>query len=162
MCKKQVKHPLLTPAGIYPQVSAEGCQEKKMKMNRLFFTLMFVAGSQLMHGQIVDRVLLGQEESEKSHGLTVYCPEHTMTVHDGFMGESGRGVRRFEQNPVFRRSTAGIYGGEYHFVLRVDGTKQNYLTLRTIRWRQDSGRRALSGTDRQQGLAGLFAQCRVV
>lgn len=99
-------------------------------MNRLFFTLMFVAGSQLMHGQIVDRVLLGQEESEKSHGLTVYCPEHTMTVQDGFMGESGRGVRRFEQNP-FSGEYAGIYGGEYHFVLRVDGTKQNYLTLRT-------------------------------
>lgn len=81
-------------------------------------------------GQVVDRILLGQAESEKVHGLTVYCPENVKVAEGGFMGESGRSCLRFEDNP-FAGQYPGIYGGEYSFVLKVDGSRQNYLTLRT-------------------------------
>ena len=36
----------------------------------------------------------------------------------------------FDQNP-FCGDYKGIYGGEYCFVMKVDGTRQNYLTLKT-------------------------------
>ncbi len=80
--------------------------------------------------QVVDRVLLGQAESEQQHGLTVYCPDNVSVVTNGFLNQTGRASLMFEENP-FAGSYPGIYGGEFSCVLRVDGTAQNYLTLRT-------------------------------
>ncbi|MBQ7472339.1 MAG: hypothetical protein IJS97_07955 [Prevotella sp.] len=80
--------------------------------------------------QVTDRIVLGNSESEAEHGLITYCPDQTATIANGLQGQSGRYVKPFAANP-FCGDYAGIYGGEYSFVLRVDGTKQNYLTLRT-------------------------------
>lgn len=80
--------------------------------------------------QVTDRIVLGNALSEQQHGLITYCPDKTQTVSDGLLGQTARNALRFEQNP-FCGSHPGIYGGEYSFVLRVDGTAQNYLTLRT-------------------------------
>jgi hypothetical protein len=91
----------------------------------LLLTLPFVASA-----QVTDRILLGNTDSETAHGLITYCPENTEVVTDGLLGQSGRNVLRFEQNP-FAGQYPGIYGGEYCFVLRVDGNAQNYITLKT-------------------------------
>ena len=82
------------------------------------------------YAQLTDRILLGNEQSEEAHGLTTYCPEKTVVVTDGFLGQTGRYCTRFVENP-FCGDYPGIYGGEYCFVLKVDGSAQNYLTLRT-------------------------------
>lgn len=101
-----------------------------MRIRYFLFASVFSGFPWMIQGQVVDRILLGQAENEKTHGLTVYCPENTKIIPDGLLGETGRSCLRFEENP-FSGDYAGIYGGEYCFVLRVDGTKQNYLTLRT-------------------------------
>lgn len=101
-----------------------------MKIKGFLFAFAVAGYPWAVQGQVVDRVLLGLAESEKVHGLTVYCPENVKAVEEGFLGESGRSCLRFENNP-FAGKYPGIYGGEYSFVLKVDGTKQNYLTLRT-------------------------------
>ena len=79
--------------------------------------------------QVTDRVILGDDASENSHGLITYCPTKTAAISDGLLGQKGRYVTPFKENP-FCGNYAGIYGGEYCFVLRVDGSAQNYLTLR--------------------------------
>ncbi|MBR0275482.1 MAG: hypothetical protein IJQ76_04670 [Prevotella sp.] len=84
----------------------------------------------LASAQVTDRILLGNADSEKAHGLITYCPDNTEIVINGLQGQSGRRVLRFEQNP-FAGQYPGIYGGEYCFVLRVDGNAQNYITLKT-------------------------------
>ena len=80
--------------------------------------------------QVTDRILLGNTESEATHGLITYCPDNTAVTENGFLGQTGRYVKPFTKNP-FCGEYDGIYGGEYSFVLRVDGSTQNYLTLRT-------------------------------
>ncbi|MBQ2968956.1 MAG: FIVAR domain-containing protein [Bacteroidaceae bacterium] len=80
--------------------------------------------------QVTDRIVLGNAESETAHGLITYCPDNTATIIDGLKGQTGRYVKPFVDNP-FAGDYPGIYGGEYSFVLRVDGSAQNYLTLRT-------------------------------
>lgn len=80
--------------------------------------------------QVTDRIVLGNAESETVHGLITYCPDNTATITDGLLGQTGRYVKPFVDNP-FSGDFPGIYGGEYCFVLRVDGSRQNYLTLRT-------------------------------
>ena len=101
-----------------------------MKRLKMFYALLALGIPTGLSAQVVDRILFGQDASERAHGLTMYSPEHTEVVADGFLGQSGRASLRFEENP-FAGDYPGIYGGEYSFVLRVDGTKQNYLTLRT-------------------------------
>lgn len=98
---------------------------------RLFLVsgLMLLGCPLWTNGQVIDRILLGQGQSEESHGLTAYCPEQLHVV-EGFLGQQGRSCLPFEGNP-FAGDYPGIYGGEYCFVLRVDGNRQNYLTLRT-------------------------------
>ena len=91
---------------------------------------LFLACSLSGHAQVTDRVLLGNSESEQSHGLLSYCPDYTTQTTGGLLGQSGRNCLKFDGNP-FVGSYTGIYGGEYCFVLRVDGSRQNYLTLRT-------------------------------
>jgi hypothetical protein len=51
-------------------------------------------------------------------------------VASGLLNQPGRKILRFEANP-FAGDYPGIYGGEYCFVMRVDGNSQNYITLRT-------------------------------
>lgn len=92
----------------------------------LLLTILPIRGN----AQLIDRLLLGNEESEIAHGLTTYCPEKTQVVTNGFLGQTGRYCARFAENP-FCGDYPGIYGGEYCFVLKVDGNAQNYLTLRT-------------------------------
>lgn len=77
---------------------------------------------------ILDRVVLGDEQSEKAHGFVTYCPSYVSTV-EGLMGESARACLRYPDNP-YAGKYKGIYGGEYQVVLKVDGTAQNYLTTR--------------------------------
>ena len=80
--------------------------------------------------QVLDRITLGNTESEVLHGLTTYCPDYTQQTANGLQGQTGRNCLMFDQNP-FCGDYKGIYGGEYCFVMKVDGTRQNYLTLKT-------------------------------
>lgn len=99
----------------------------------LLAAVMLPAGAQVHStgsAQVIDRILLGNAESETTHGLITYCPDNTVVTSDGFLGQTGRYVKPFATNP-FCGEYDGIYGGEYSFVLHVDGTTQNYLTLRT-------------------------------
>lgn len=93
----------------------------------------------LSWAQVTDRILLGDSQSETSHGLITYCPQYTAAKSGGLLGQTGRTVKPFHKNP-FCGNYPGIYGGEYSFVLRVDGTRQNYLTLRS-----DGGEATVSG-----------------
>lgn len=77
----------------------------------------------------LDRVLLGDPQSEKVHGYTTYCPDYVKVENRGLMGETGRFCLQYPQNPYSGIYT-GINGGEYQFVLKVDGTRQNYLTAK--------------------------------
>lgn len=77
---------------------------------------------------ILDRIILGDENSEKAHGFTSYCPDRVPAVV-GLMDETGRACLRYEENP-YAGTYKGIYGGEYQFVLKVDGSSQNYLTAK--------------------------------
>ena len=100
-----------------------------MKTRRYIATLL-ISLPLMASAQVTDRILLGNTESETAHGLITYCPDNTEIVTNGLLGQPGRRVLRFEQNP-FAGEYAGIYGGEYCFVLRVDGNAQNYITLKT-------------------------------
>lgn len=105
-------------------------ESKEMKTLTWLYSLVLCGFPIGMGAQVTDRILLGDVSSEEQHGLTVYCPDKTQVVTDGLMGQSGRNCLRFEENP-FAGDWPGIYGGEYCFVLKVDGNRQNYLTLRT-------------------------------
>ncbi|MBP1540973.1 MAG: FIVAR domain-containing protein [Prevotella sp.] len=100
-----------------------------MKRRAFLFFLASLSAAALQ-AQVIDRITLGNAESEALHGLTTYCPDYTKTITNGLKGLTGRNCLQFDQNP-FCGSYAGIYGGEYCFVLAVDGTRQNYLTLKT-------------------------------
>ena len=97
---------------------------------RIFITTLLAAVMMPAAAQVTDRIVLGNAESEAAHGLITYCPDNTAVTENGFLGQTGRYVKPFAINP-FCGEYDGIYGGEYSFVLRVDGTTQNYLTLRT-------------------------------
>ena len=97
---------------------------------RNLITSLLVAAIMPAAAQVTDRIVLGNAESETAHGLITYCPDNTAVTESGFLNQTGRYVKPFAANP-FCGEYDGIYGGEYSFVLRVDGTKQNYLTLRT-------------------------------
>jgi len=103
-------------------------------MKRRAFLLLSLIISQLsfspVWAQVLDRITLGNAESETLHGLTTYCPDYTQRTTGGLKGLTGRNCLMFNANP-FSGDYAGIYGGEYCFVMKVDGTKQNYLTLKT-------------------------------
>ena len=79
--------------------------------------------------QYTDRVVLGDEKSENAHGFTTYCPDYVEVVSDGLLGEHGRSCLRYENNPYSGIYT-GINGGEYSVVLKVDGSRQNYITAK--------------------------------
>ncbi len=100
---------------------------------RAFLFLSFLISHFVMSSvtaQVTDRVILGNAESETLHGLTTYCPDYTTMTTNGLKGQTGRNCLMFDANP-FCGDYKGIYGGEYSFVLKVDGDKQNYLTLKT-------------------------------
>jgi hypothetical protein len=100
-----------------------------MNKSRIF-TLMMAVLPLTAAAQVTDRVLFGNTESETAHGLTAYCPDYTQQTTGGLLNQTGRNCLMFTANP-FAGAYAGIYGGEYCFVLRVDGNKQNYVILRT-------------------------------
>ena len=91
------------------------------------FVLMIAANA---NAQVTDRIVLGNDNSEKSHGLTMYCPDNVAITTNGLSGETGRRSLMFTANP-FSCEYPDIYGGEFSFVLRVDPERQNYITLRT-------------------------------
>ena len=97
---------------------------------RICISLLLLTLTLMASAQVTDRILLGNADSETAHGLTTYCPDKTAVVANGLQGQSGRMVTMFPENP-FCGEYAGIYGGEYCFVLRVDGNAQNYITLKT-------------------------------
>lgn len=94
-----------------------------------FLCLQMCVCQNVFSQQYTDRVLLGNEQSETAHGFTTYCPQYVDIVSDGLLGETGRSCLRYENNPYSGIYT-GINGGEYSVVLKVDGTKQNYITAK--------------------------------
>lgn len=103
-----------------------------MKRRAFLFLSFIISHLALIHvtAQVTDRIILGNAESETLHGLSSYCPDYTKMTTNGLKGQTGRNCLMFDANP-FCGDYKGIYGGEYCFVLKVDGNKQNYLTLKT-------------------------------
>ena len=97
---------------------------------KLYISVLLLMLPFMALAQVTDRILLGNTDSETAHGLIAYCPDKTEVVSNGLMGQSGRIVKMFPENPFCGEYT-GIYGGEYCFVLRIDGNAQNYITLKT-------------------------------
>ncbi len=76
----------------------------------------------------LDCLRLGDANSEKRHGLTSF----DLTKSEVYTGQLGLPARRFLPDPLnpYQGAYPGIYGGEISFVMKVDGTRQNYLTIK--------------------------------
>ncbi len=97
-------------------------------MKKTVFALSMALSCLAAHAQFVDVLEFGDDESEAQHGLVSFRPDYTKVV----MGKNGETARTFlpdEGNPYSGEYT-GVYGGECNLVMRVDGTQQNYITVK--------------------------------
>ena len=111
---------------------------------KIFVTL-FVFSSFLtqVHSQHIDEISFGNAPSETAHGLTTYNPSKVET----YTGQDGQTAKRFlpdNTNP-YQGTFTGTYGGEISFVIRVDGNKQNYFTVKFGGNEYNSGRLYIRG-----------------
>lgn len=99
----------------------------KSALFRLVFSLLiFFPGSHLS-AQHLDEIQFGNNSSESHHGLTSFNPQKSQ-VFTGFNGQTARLFSPDPSNPM--NGELNIYGGEISFVLKVDGTRQNYFTAK--------------------------------
>jgi len=103
-----------------------------------------------LQAQHLDEVIFGNSISETVHGLTTYNPAKV----DTYTGQEGQTAKRFlpDLTNPYQGSYVGIYGGEISFVLRVDGTKQNYFTIKFGGDEYNGGRILLNVEGKEVGL----------